>query len=124
VVQGGVIQPLAAGRPCADGATATAPVATTTAQTQVRLTVPADCVGRTVQATVVDAAGVPHSSAPTVLTAVTQDVAVGAYTAAATMQVGAAVDGWGLATTWSWTPPRLPVTCRIPSNPAQTCTAT
>lgn len=122
-VQGGVIQPLGAGRPCPDGATATAPVATTTAQTQVRLTVPAGCVGRTVQATVVDAAGVPHSSAPTVLTAVTQDVTVGAYTAAATMQVGAVVDGWGLATTWSWTPPSY-IWCTVltPGSTA-TCSA-
>ncbi|MBX9245788.1 hypothetical protein ICW40_13350 [Actinotalea ferrariae] len=123
-VRGGVIDTFTNARPCADGATATGPSTTTATQTAVRLTVPADCVGKTVQVTIVDAAGVPHSSAPTLMTTVTRDIPVaGGYTGTSNLVVRATVDGWNLATTWSYTPPLPMASCRIVATNAP-CTAT
>lgn len=122
-VRGGVIDTFTSTRPCADGATATAATAGTAAQTQVRLTVPPTCVGRSVQVTVVDAAGVARSSAAVPMTTGTQSITVGAYTATPTLQVRATVDGWNLATSWSWTPPTPHVWCTATTGPGTTCSA-
>ncbi len=123
-VHGGIIDTETASRPCADGASATGPSTATAAQTAVRLTVPAGCVGRDVQVTVVDQAGVAHSSAVVAMTAQTMDVPVSGYVGAAALTVGATVDGWNLTTTWSYTPPAPYVWCTVvtPGSPA-TCTA-
>jgi hypothetical protein len=121
-VRGGVLTTATATRPCADGATATGPTTTTANQTGVRITVPASCVGRTVQATVVDAAGVAHSSAPTVMTAATLTLPVSGYVGTSSLVVRATVDGWNLTTTWSYTPPLPMASCRVIATGA-TCTA-
>ncbi|WP_182113068.1 MULTISPECIES: hypothetical protein [unclassified Actinotalea] len=119
-VRGGVIDAFTASRPCGDGAGATVSDPAATTQTRVRLTVPADCVGRRLQLTLVDASGAAKHAASVVLAAQVQDVVVPAYQPSAGVRVHATVDGWNLATTWTYAPP---VTCRIVDNPAATCTA-
>lgn len=123
-VRGGAVDDFAVTRPCPDGATATGANPATTNQTHVRLTVPQACVGKNVQVTVVDAAGVAHSGAASPMNQATLDIPVqGGFTAAAGLTVRATVDGWNLTTTWSWTPPAPYIWC-TPASGGGTCNAT
>ncbi len=124
-VRGGAVDEFTVTRPCADGATATGANPATTNQTHVRLTIPQACVGRNVQVTVVDAAGVAHSGAASPMNQATLDIPVqGGFTAAAGLTVRATVDGWNLTTTWSWTAPAYIWCTVVTPGSTATCTAT
>lgn len=116
-VSPGAMTSTTAPRPCDNGATATAPAGSGPTYTAVRLTVPVNCVSRSVQVTLVDGGGVAHSSVSTVMASVTQDVSVSNYTAAAGLTVVATVDGWSLGTNWSYTAPLPKASCRITRGP-------
>lgn len=112
--------------PCAGPAVVGNPAGSGSYST-VTLQMPAECVAieRSVQVTIVDGANVPHSSVAVVMSSPTQTVAVSpAYTAAPSMTVRVTLDGWDVPSSWAYTAPLPQISCRIPSNPAYTCTAT
>lgn len=110
---------------CAPEVAATAP-ATPTA-TVVRLTVPPTCVGTEARLRLVGASGpLAATDAVVVLgSAGSVDVPVPAYAPAGVTGLALTLDGWGVATAWTWTPPATgpAITCWT-SDPARPCVAT
>jgi hypothetical protein len=113
-VVGGRLWTETANHPCAGPADATVAMGSGTSYSAVSITIPSGCAGREVVVTVVDGTTVQGTGSWTVAASGATTVPVGSYTAASNLTVQAVVDGWGLPTTWSFTPPATgPVTCAV-----------
>ena len=105
-------------RPCAGTLAATTPPTSIPVST-VTITPPAACVGRTVAVTVVAGAEQRQGTATAPASGSVTVTLDGSYTPSTSTQVTSVVDGWGLPTSWAYTPP---ATCST-EQPEASCAA-
>lgn len=111
------------GHPCPGTLQATTPTTTTGSASTVDVVAPAACAGRLLTVAVQDGYVVRQGTGIAAAGSVT--IALdGQYTPSTGVVVDATASGWGLATTWAYTPPAVPAIRCWTSDPLRPCTAT